>query len=738
MSKISANSACLCLLLAAPLAYAQDSLVCEAPLVGSLSDNAYAKAFGDPEDESVQFEAGRIDAQMLPAPSASMSGGVLVRRGDRLAAADSADYSPETQTLSLRGDVSYMDPSTEIVSQSAEFAFETGRIRFENAEFLLGANNSRGSANVLQISQEGTLDLNNVSYTTCPPDSNDWVIEAGDINIDTGSGVGTARNVKLRFKGVPILYAPYFSFPISNARKSGILTPTIGSTARSGSEVSVPYYWNIRENYDATISPRWLSDRGLQLGTEFRYLTKRNNGNAVVEYLAADSLTDDQSRYLIALEHRTLFDNGWRNLVDIRDVSDSQYFEDLGGTLSLSSTTHLDRNVQFDFFGDHWAMFAQVHDYQTLDESIMPIDEPYRRLPQLRVTGHYPDQLLGLSLGFKGEVVNFDRESGVTGWRVHAAPSIELPIQQPGWFIKPAVILEHTRYELQDTLPGQSSNPDRTVPIASFDTGLILERTMKRSGNLIQTIEPRLLYVNIPFRNQDELPVFDTITPDLNFVQLYQNNRFMGVDRIGDTEQVSVGITSRVLDVNTGEELVSATIGQIRLFSDQFVTLPGQPAPVAGSSDYIAEIRFLMFDNVNFDFGHQWGSEGQGTTRSLARLQYRPQTNKIVNLAYRFRRDSIEQGDVSVSWPITKSWNFVGRYNYSFRDRESLEQFFGLEYESCCWGFRMISRRFLSTRDGTRDTSFGLQLVLKGMMSVGTAADKMLERGILGYSPDDD
>ena len=736
MSRIPANGACICLLLAAPLAYAQESLVCEAPLVGSLSDNAYAKAFGDPEDETVQFEAGRIDARMIPAPSASMSGGVLVRRGDRLAAADSADYNPGTQTLSLQGDVSYVDPGTEIVSQSAEFAYETGRIRFESAEFLLGENNSRGSATVLQISQEGTLDLNNVNYTTCPPDSNDWLIEAGDINIDTGSGVGTARNVKLRFKGVPILYAPYFSFPISNTRKSGILTPTIGSTARSGNDISVPFYWNIRENYDATISPRWLSDRGLQLGTEFRYLTRRNNGNASVEYLADDSLTD-QSRYLIALEHITLFDNGWRNLVDIRDVSDSQYFEDLGGTLSLASTTNLNRNVQFDFFGDHWALFAQVQDYQTLDESITPVDEPYRRLPQVRVTGYYPDQVLGLSLGFEGEVVNFDRDIGVTGWRIDATPSIELPIRQPGWFINPAVALQHTRYELKDTLPGQPVDPDRTLPIASIDIGLILERTMKRSGNLIQTIEPRLLFVSVPFRDQNELPVFDTITPDLNFVQLYQTNRFMGVDRVGDTEQVSVGITSRVLDVNTGEELVSATIGQIRLFSDQFVTLPDQPAPVDESSDYIAEIRFLMFDNVNFDFGHQWGSEGQGTIRSLARLQYRPQNNKIVNLAYRFRRDSIEQGDVSVSWPITKSWNFVGRYNYSFRDRESLEQFFGLEYESCCWGLRMISRRFLSTRDGTRDTSFGLQLVLKGMMSVGTAADKMLERGILGYSPDD-
>jgi LPS-assembly protein len=737
LSRIPANGAVFCLLLAAPGIYAQESLVCDAPLIGSLSEHAYAAAFGNPDDETVQFEAGNIEAQMIPVPSASMSGGVLVRRGDRLAAAESAEYNPATQTLSLRGNVSYLDTSTEIVGQSAEFAYDTGRIRFEDAEFLLGDNNSRGAASILQISQDGMLDLNEVKYSTCPPNSDDWVIEAGQINIDTGRGVGTARSVKLRFKGVPILYAPYFSFPISNTRKSGILTPAIGSTSRSGNEVIMPYYWNIRDNYDATISPRWLSDRGLQLGTEFRYLTKRSGGSALVEYLNNDSLTG-RSRYLTAFDHRTLFANGWRNLIDFSQVSDSQYFEDLGGTLTLASTTHLNRKAQIDFFGDHWALFAQVQDFQTLDESILPVDQPYRRLPQVRLAARYPDQFLGLSLGFKGEVVNFDRATGVTGWRIDAAPSIELPIQQPGWFIKPAVVLEYTSYDLKNTLPGQPNKPNRTLPIASFDSGIILERAFNQSRNLIQTIEPRLLYVHVPFRDQSALPVFDTISPDLNFVQLYQKNRFLGVDRIGDTDQVSLGITSRILDVNTGDELISATIGQTRSFNDQLVTLPGQPAPLQTSSDYIAELRFLMFENVNFDFEHQWGSKERGTARSQARFQYRPQPNKILNLAYRFRRDSLEQGDVSVSWPIAKSWNFVGRYNYSFRDRQSLEQFFGLEYESCCWGLRMVSRRYLSTRNGTRDTTFGLQLVLKGMMSVGTAADKMLERGILGYSPDND
>jgi LPS-assembly protein len=724
----------LYLLLAVPCVYAQQDLVCEAQSVGSLPDSSEFPAFDDADSETVHFEAGSIEAQLIPEPRASMSGGVLVRRGDRLAGAANADYDPETRSLHLQGDVNYRDPDSEIFSQSADFAYDTGQIRFEDAEFLLSKSNSRGAAGVLQISQDGTLDLENVNYTTCPPGSNDWLIEAGSINLDTGTGVGTARNVKLRFQGVPIFYFPYLSFPISDERKSGVLTPTIGSAGRSGNEITMPFYWNIRDNYDATFAPRWLSDRGLQLGTEFRYLTERNNGRAVFEIL--DDSQINRSRHHFFLGHQTLFVNGWRNLIDIEEVSDARYFEDLGGTLSLASTTHLNRNVQVDFFGEHWALFAQVQNHQTLDESILPADRPYERLPQFRVSGLYPEQFLGLNLGFSGELVNFDKNTGVTGWRLDAAPGIELPVERPGWFIKPAVILEHTRYQLEDTLPGQSSNPNRTLPIASFDTGMILERTMKRSGRLIQTIEPRLLYVYVPFRDQTELPVFDTIIPDLNFVQLFRKNRFLGVDRIGDTSQVSVGITSRILDVNTGEELVSATIGQSLYLADQLVTLPGQPAPTANSSDYIAEFRFLLYQNINFDIGHQWGSEGQGTTQSQARLQYRPQSNKVLNLAYNFRRDSLEQGDISVSWPLTRNWNFVGRYNYSFRDRESVEQFYGFEYESCCWGLRMVSRRFLSTRDGTRDTSFGLQLILKGMSSVGTAADKMLERGILGYSSD--
>jgi LPS-assembly protein len=678
-----------------------------------------------------------MEAHMGEKPTASMTGGVLLRRGDKLAGADSAIFDPDDRAMLLQGDVRYEDPGTQILSDSAEFSYDSGRIIFRGAEFTLGQNNARGSADNLLINQQGQLQLDKVSYTTCPPGSKDWELQADDIDLDTQSGVGTARGMKLRFKNIPILWAPYISFPISDARKSGILTPEIGSSDRGGSEFRMPYYWNIAPNYDATITPRFMSERGLQLQTEFRYLTQANEGVVAAQYLHEDDQTND-ARHLLSVDHQTLFRHGWRNQIEYREVSDNQYFEDLGGSLSSSSITQLNRSLRFDWHTDTMSFFGQAQDYQTLDDAITPTEEPYRRLPQLLFNGYWPEQLMGLATGIDAEVVNFDRDVGVTGWRLNVSPRLELPIERPGWFVTPAVALDYTMYNLSNTLPGEENDPSRSLPIASFDTGMILERTMtsKSGSRRIQTIEPRLLYVHIPNRDQDGLPVFDTIMPDLNLVQLFRKNRFLGIDRIGDTDQASIGITSRILDVSTGKELVSATIGQTRYFSDRQVTLPGESPADFESSDYIAEVRFPLYDNWNFDIGQQWGSGTSNTVRSEARLQYRPERNKILNLAYRFRRDSLEQGDVSLAWPIGRNWNVVGRYNYSFRDDEALEEFFGLEYESCCWGLRLVSRRFISTRDGTRDSSFGLQLVLKGMTSVGTGADKLLERGILGYSAD--
>jgi LPS-assembly protein len=708
---------------------------CEAANAGDILDRSLFANLDSDESGVIQFEAGSIEAQLGAKPTATMTGGILVRQGNRLAGADSASYNPDTLSLALEGGVRYEGPNSQIKSDSAEFSYSSGHIRFEGAEFRLQGGGARGAASGLEINQEGRLELDDVSYTTCPPGSNDWLIQAQDIDLDTEEGVGTARNVALRFQGIPILYSPYLSFPIGDARKSGILTPEFGSSGRSGRALSVPYYWNIAPNYDATLTPRLLSDRGLQFKSEFRYLKRKHDGTLKFDYLPNDDEIN-ANRHLLDVKHRTLFGRSGRAVIDYRDVSDSRYFEDLGGSLSISSITHLNRSLRYDYHGDHLSILGRIQQYQTIDESVAPEDKPYRRMPQILVSGSWPNQALGLRYGFDGELVYFDRDVGVTGWRFDAAPKLELPIENPGWFVTPSVILQHTSYELENVAPGQVTDPTRTLPIASLDTGLVLERAVRSSRGWIQTLEPRVLYIHIPHREQSGLPVFDTIVPDLNLVQLYRKNRFLGVDRIADTDQVSVGITSRILNVSTGEELVTATIGQALYLSEQGVTLPDQTRPTGDSSDYIAEARFLLYDNWNFDLGYQWGTGDSNTTQSEARLQYRPQENKILNLSYRFRRDSLEQGDVSVSWPVAKSWNVVGRYNYSFRDSEALEEFVGIEYESCCWGLRLVTRRYISTRDGTRDTSFGLQLVLKGMTSLGTKADRLLEHGILGYSTD--
>ena len=721
-------------LLVLPHAQAAEPAFCGTAL-DRLSEERQIPALNIENPDAVVLEVGALEAQINATPKASMTGGVLLRQGDKLAGADSARYDPENRALRLDGSVRYEDSGTQVESNSAEFSYGFGRIRFDGAKFSLGESDAHGAADAIEVNQQGRLELDGVSYTTCPPESNDWVIEAKSIDLDTHSGVGTAKGMKLRFQGVPILYSPYLSFPIGDARKSGILAPKFGSTRRSGSELMLPFYWNIAPNYDATITPRLLTDRGSQLQTQFRYLTDTMTGRANVEYLPSDNMFND-SRTLLQLQHRSLFVNGWRNRIEFRDVSDSHYFEDLGGSLSLSSITHLNRSINFDFHSDTLSFFGQVQDYQTLDDEIEAADEPYQRLPQLLLSGIWPDKWLGMRFGFDGELVNFDRNIGVTGWRLNLAPEVELPISRPGWFITPAVAFDYTRYELENTLPGEPTTLSRNLPISSLDLGMVLERAMNRSnGGRIQTLEPRLLYVHVPHRDQSDLPIFDTITPDLNLVQLYRKNRFLGVDRIADTDQISFGLTSRILDVSTGKELIKATIGQTRYLSASGISLPGEPVVTGDTSDFIAEVRFMMFDNLNFDVAHQWGEKDRGTTQSQARMQYRPSNNKILNLSYRFRRDSLEQGDVSWSWPVTSRWNFVGRYNYSFRDDKALEQFFGLEYESCCWGLRLVSRRHISTRDGSRDSSIGLQLVLKGMTSVGNSADKMLERGILGYSP---
>ena len=663
---------------------------------------------------------------------AKFTGPIKLRSGNRTLTAGNASFKSATGNLTVTDEVTYRDPETRVSGDSASFNTVSGQFNFKEAEFELQGVPARGTASAINVNPSGTLELKKVTYTTCAVGNDAWMLRAGEIEIDQASGMGTARHARLVFKGVPFLYWPYFTYPVTDERKSGLLIPEIGTSGPRGFELVTPYYWNIAPQYDATFVPRYMSKRGMQLGSEFRYLTKRNDGVLWGDYLPDDDKTgEDRWRYLMLLQ--SMLGRGWRATADAEGVSDSGYFQDLTNGQTSTSQTNLERSLFVEWYNLNWSVLLRYQAYQTLDDAIQPDERPYQRAPQLAIDGEWKDGLLGLDYRLVTDTTYFYRKESVQGLRLHLLPEISLPFERNSFYLTPKAALFHSQYQLEDRAVGLLDDPDVTAPLLSLDTGVVLERTAGSNQKWLVTLEPRAQYVYVPFEEQADLPVFDTIFPDLTLVQLFRRNRFIGYDRIGDTNQLTLGLTSRFLDTSTGRERLTATLGGTRFFTGRNVVLPGDLPTEENSSDYIAEISVNLYRNWNVDVAYQWNTAAHETTRAEARLQWRPGQTSVMNLGYRFRRDRLEQADVSFSFPAGDRWNFVGRYSYSLRDHEPLDQFLGIEYETCCWGIRMVARREIKRDSGETNNSFSIQLELKNFTSVGNSADSLLGRGILGY-----
>ncbi|MDP2323546.1 MAG: LPS assembly protein LptD, partial [Gammaproteobacteria bacterium] len=657
---------------------------------------------------------------------------VVMRQGNRELGADSARYDQESGEFSAAGNIEFRDPATWVKGNAARYNATTGLFSIEGAVYELYTVPARGSADRIALEASEQLSLTNVTYTTCAAGKDDWLLRASSISVDRETGTGTARNARLEFKGVPILYAPYLTYPVDNQRKSGLLLPDVGNSSQRGVELEVPYYFNLAPNYDATLTPHYMSRRGLQAKGEFRYLSGGTSGFITGEFLPNDDVTDD-NRGLLSWFNQSQLPAGWRSTLDATDVSDTAYYEDLSNGLAATSQTHVHRRLDFEMFDETWFVRLRLEDYETLDEAIVPEDEPYRMMPQLTVNGSWPNAPLGLEPGMTSEITYFDRSTGITGLRSHFLPEISLPLQLGPLLVEPSVGLDYTIYSLREVTPGEDDSPSRSVPLYSVDMRTVLERVWSNGGKWLQTLEPRAQFVHIPFEDQGDLPVFDTIEPDFNLVQLFRRKRYVGLDRLSDTDQLSLGITTRLIRSEDGSQFLTATIGETQYFSSRDVALPGDPPNEDSTSDYIAELGMNVNDRWNVDLGYQWDSDANVTRLAEARVLYRHDDFRILNLSYRFRRDSVREVDVAGAWPLADRWSIVGRYDYSLLDNQALERFIGLEYSTCCWGVRLVTRRYLTSRDGESDSAITLQLLLKGFGSSGTPAERMLDRGILGY-----
>jgi len=702
------------------------------------SPNIRLEAEKGPDAGPIEVSADSAVAQFSPRRT-QFSGNVRLSQDEMRMNADELTVNRDSGEVDAQGNVVVVHPELRIAGSAARYQLESGQGEIDQASYRIVPMRARGDADQAQLLGGGKSQYRNINFTTCRPGNSDWQLTAETLELDRIEGLGTASHAKLRFFDVPVLYTPTLTFPIDNRRRSGLLIPSVGYRDSTGFDLSVPYYLNLAENYDLTLAPRVMSKRGLMLGGEFRFLTETTEGSLTAEFLPNDSEYDGDSDDRGAASMRSV---SWLNPrtsahVRLNYVTDDDYLRDLGNNLAATSTSNLERAGELRYHADTWDLLGRVQYYQTVDDQIPDADRPYSRLPQLLMLMEDPEGLSGTTYHLGAEYVYFHRKDSTKGHRVALAPAISLPLRETWGYLEPKIGARYVGYNLSDEDPGIDDSASTLTGMLSLDSGLYFDRNTSFFGNgVTQTLEPRLFYLYVPEEDQDDQPVFDTGLFDFSFDNLFRENRFNGADRIGDANQLTLALTSRMISDNTGAELLRASVGQIIYFEDREVTLPGQMVEDDSSSAIAAELAAKLGGGWYTRAGLQWDPHDSNTDQSLAQLGYRDDENHVFNAAYRLRDGVTEQTDLAVFWPLNEQWSLVARHNYSLQEDRLIEALAGVEYGRCCWKVRAIARKLTDGDGNDHNMSFMLQLELNGLGRFGDDIDNALERSIYGYGTD--
>jgi len=657
--------------------------------------------------------------------------------GDKFISADRMKYYETTEDAEAEGGVRVERRGDVLEGSRLKFnvANETGELDHPN--YRLKDASSRGYANKVRFEGKDKYILQDATYTTCPAGDDSWFLQVANMEVDHSKKTGTAKDVKLTFKDVPIFYSPWLNFSYSKERKTGFLAPLYSVNAKTGIELSLPFYWNIAPNYDATISARMMSKRGVAINNEFRYLTTHSSGTALLDVLPYD-LETKTTRWRTSFWHDQNLTHGFWSRLDYNRVSDDNYFRDLGVNLNLTSRTNLLQQAIVGYsrnLGDDGtlSLTALGQQFQTIQDPLAPITPPYKRLPQFSLIANKPNALGGVDFNFFGNASNFSSPTLVSGQRLVLYPSVSYPMRSAFGYITPRIGIHHTRYNLDTSDPSTDSSPIRTLPIFSVDSSIAFDRnTSFRGEQFIQTLEPRLFYVYVPFQQQNQLPNFDSAQTDFSFAQMLTENKFSGSDRINDANQVTLALTSRLIESGTGKERLRVALGQQVSFIDQQVTL-SQPNTVTIRPDIIAAVSGMLTPTISTDTSMQFDSTNFTSEVIRSGVSYRPQPGKVINLGYRFTRNVLQQVDASSQWAWTDKWQTVARLNYSLQDKQILEGLAGVEYNSCCWALRVVFQHLITATQKTTTAAF-VQLELNGLMQIGSNPLQVLQRSIPGYT----
>lgn len=708
-------------------------------------------------------------------------------------------------TIELYNDVKIEEYDKLLISNVARLYLKNNTVELNQIIYRLIQNpihtegkSAWGTASKGKVLQNGSIALEHATYSTCSPLKPAWQMRAQHLTLNYKKKTGIAKNVTIRLGGVPVLYTPYLSFPTNNARKSGILTPMIENASKNGLTVGLPYYWNMAPNYDMTITPVYYTKRQFQLNTTFQYLTNNSQGKLHISYLPNDKefqrfktstinefpnpitstfqpyinalqKTQDYRGYL-AFENQSKFNDRWTFNAQLNYVTDPYYLRDLGATINQVVANQLLNQVDIGYQGVHWNFTFLTQTYQTLhliDQYQNPTVNQYTRLPELDTSTNYPDLFLGVNFDLNMQAVNFGYHSSFppetdimpTGQRLHIRPSLSRPVHWAAGYLTPSVYVDNTTYNLEKPQLGLPYTSNRSIPIFDMDSGLYFDRHFHLKNNeYAQTLEPRFFYLYVPYQNQDRYPVFDTQALPFTYEQLFALNRFTGFDRIQSANQVSLGLSSRILNSDNAATILKADIGIGYHLTEPQVCLTANCqqnnerwTPFASSLTYYATSQWSLTGNFS------WDAERSQTNNAEIKVNYTLDGQHILGGGYTFVHAQPHSPDYNTAalttnsglyslyfaWPLSNHWSALGYLYYNATERRPENYFAGVQYDTCCLAFRMIVNRTfqgsLPIDSGNASinqyqTSYLFQIQLKGLGSTGNMNPRaMLESGIPGY-----
>lgn len=748
--------------------------MCRANAMLSFYDPTMSKDSSVRDTSNTYVTAQRVDSSNQSVYH--LEGDVKMDRADQRIQADVTDYNNDTTDYDARGNVRYQEVGQLVSSDHMRGNQDASTSIADNVAYQMLTNRGNGVATQGQTLDDQRSRYFNATYSTCDVGNHVWEIHAKDIRMDKETGEGVAHDATMYLYNVPFFWLPTFTFPINDDRKTGFLTPTVGNSSRSGFMVSAPYYLNLAPNYDATLDPRIYTDRGVMLASEFRYLVPGSTGQVNVEFLPHDNGANDPdstentkgtNRWLLKLYDTTHLYGPWSLNAGINLASDRNYLRDFGNDFYTTTTSQLASYTYLNGAGKwgkaYWNASLGADYYQNADYSLPDSVVQYKRWPRATFNVDYPINRW-LDVGANTEAVAFRKEDSIEGNRLDLYPYIQADFRGASWFVKPRVAYRYTGYDLTGntqqygyysplasgtTSPFTSNSPSRSLPIVSVDSGLVFDRSTSLFGtSYTQTLEPRLYYLYVPYRNQNNLPLFDTNLMSFDTWELFTPNTFSGADRQENANNLSAMLTSRLLDDN-GVERLSASFGQIRYFTQQRVQIPttNNTAPVPtnwSGSDYIIDLSTQLNDDWKLMSQYQWNPNLGLTDLGAITLQKRIKTDGILNFSYRYRRTPgteqplLEQYDASIVYPVSDRWRLIGHWTYSVLDKKTVEALAGVEHDSCCVALRLVARHYVNTYDyttalGSANTAIMLEVEFKGMGGFTGQSENAIRNGILGY-----